>query len=227
MTGLPLPGLDGRDASPPVDLIVLAGGRGSRLGGANKPAVTVAGRTLLSRVLDVRGLVRHAVVVGPDSARPAAGSDAVDLVWTLEEPPFGGPVAGIVTGLAALEHRAGPHPAAWVLLLACDLPWATNAAGLLIGAVTDPELPGAVDGVHLVDESDRPQWLAGIYRENALRVAARRMGTAARGASVQGLLGGLTLRGIRDTTGAGRDVDTWQDVSRSTALLNPTRRNTQ
>ncbi|TFD37384.1 molybdenum cofactor guanylyltransferase, partial [Cryobacterium sp. TMT2-10] len=56
-----------------VDLIVLAGGRGSRLDGALKPAVEVAGRSLLSRVLDARGLARRVVVVGPDSARPAAG----------------------------------------------------------------------------------------------------------------------------------------------------------
>ncbi|MFZ2514092.1 MAG: NTP transferase domain-containing protein, partial [Candidatus Lutibacillus vidarii] len=34
------------------DAIVLAGGRGSRLGGVDKGAVPVAGRALLDRVLD-------------------------------------------------------------------------------------------------------------------------------------------------------------------------------
>ncbi|TFB50065.1 NTP transferase domain-containing protein, partial [Cryobacterium tagatosivorans] len=46
------------------DLIVLAGGRGSRLGGAAKPSVAVAGRTLLSRALDARALAGRTVVVG-------------------------------------------------------------------------------------------------------------------------------------------------------------------
>jgi hypothetical protein len=43
---------------------VLAGGRGERLGG-DKPAVLVAGRTLLSRVLDAVPLAVRMVVVAP------------------------------------------------------------------------------------------------------------------------------------------------------------------
>jgi molybdopterin-guanine dinucleotide biosynthesis protein A len=90
----------------PVDLIVLAGGRGSRLGGVLKPAVQVAGRSLLSRVLDARPLAQQAVVVGPADARPAAidaHGNAVSVIWALEDPPFGGPVAGLAAGLAALD----------------------------------------------------------------------------------------------------------------------------
>jgi len=115
-----------------VDLIVLAGGRGSRLGGALKPAVEVAGRTLLSRVLDARPAARYTVVVGPPAAQPAAaaplsapttpnaasapgvtpGVQATTpsaLIWALEDPPFGGPVAGIAAGLAALVAHAEAH----------------------------------------------------------------------------------------------------------------------
>jgi molybdopterin-guanine dinucleotide biosynthesis protein A len=212
----------------PVDLIVLAGGRGSRLDGALKPAVEVAGRTLLSRVLDARGFARRIVVVGPDSARSAAGRDgnveAPDLLWALEDPPFGGPAAGLVAGLAALEHQAGAQPdAGWVLLLACDLPWAADAAGLLVPAATDPGLPATVHGLHLVDGEGRAQWLAGIYRTKPLRDAADRLGPDARGASMRDLLAPLSLRGLRDDAGAGSDVDTWQDVERSTTLLDDAR----
>jgi len=227
-----------------VDLVVLAGGRGSRLGGASKPAVTVAGRTLLSRVLDARRFARQVVVVGPASARPAAGADTADLLWALEDPPFGGPVAGIAAGLAALAFpRAEPFPrenavvvasapseraqlqsrepglpaAAWVLLLACDLPWAADAAGVLLAAAS--ELPDDVDGVHLIDGDGRPQWLAGVYRACSLHAAVRRLGPDADGASVRNLLAGLTLVGIRDDAGAGSDVDTWEDAAASTARL--------
>ncbi|ANS79642.1 Molybdopterin-guanine dinucleotide biosynthesis protein MobA [Serinicoccus hydrothermalis] len=87
---------------PPVDLVVLAGGRGSRLGGRDKAAIVVGGRTLLARILatDLGGRV---VVVGetpvPEGVRR-----------TVEDPPGGGPVAGIGAGLDALA-RMPPVPA--------------------------------------------------------------------------------------------------------------------
>ena len=203
-----------------VDLIVLAGGRARRLDGAVKPAVEVAGRALLSRVLDARGLARHVVVVGPAEAR--AADDTAELTWTLEDPPFGGPVAGIVAGLAALQRVAASGPADWVLLLACDLPWAADAARLLVPAATEPGLPASVHGLHLVDAGGRAQWLAGIYRPAPLTAAADRLGADAHGASMRALLAPLTLRGVNDADGAGSDVDTWQDVERTSALLTST-----
>lgn len=196
---------------PTVDLIVLAGGRASRLDGAVKPAVEVAGRTLLSRVLDARDLARRTVIVGPDQARPAAGGH--DTLWALEDPPFGGPVAGIAAGLTALEN----DPADWLLVLACDLPWAADAARSLIAAL--PETPHSVQGIYLEDADGHAQWLAGVYRPQPLVEAVHRLGPRAHGASMRQLLAGLTLRGIRDENGAARDVDTWQDVLDSTERL--------
>jgi len=198
-------------ATPTVDMIVLAGGRASRLDGAVKPAVEVAGRTLLSRVLDARSLVRRVVVVGPDAAQAAAGRQ--DVLWALEDPPFGGPVAGIAAGLRALDT----DPADWVLVLACDLPWAADAAHALIASL--PELPPDVHGIFLEDTDGHAQWLAGAYRPRPLVDAVNRLGTDAHGASMRQLLRGLTLRGIRDEDGAAQDVDTWQDVLESTARL--------
>ncbi|TFC24946.1 molybdopterin-guanine dinucleotide biosynthesis protein [Cryobacterium sp. MDB1-18-2] len=223
--------------TPQVDLIVLAGGRGSRLGGAVKAAVDVAGRTLLSRVLDARTLARRVVVVGPASARVAAGPEAAGVLWALEDPPFGGPVAGIAAGLAALAAPStatsagapADAPAEWLLVLACDLPWAADAAGTLVAALADQALADragrnttgtdALDGLHLSDPDGRPQWLAGLYRASTLRDAAARLGPAANGASMRALLSGLRLVGVRDDSGSSRDVDTWQDVEWSTALL--------
>ncbi|MFC5929247.1 molybdenum cofactor guanylyltransferase [Cryobacterium melibiosiphilum] len=209
---------------PRVDLIVLAGGRGSRLGGALKPAVEVAGRSLLSRVLDARPFARHTVVVGPESARPGGASsarpaDASATIWTLEDPPFGGPVAGIAAGLAALP---APHPADWILLLACDLPWAADAAPRLIEAARAADLPPTVDGLHLIDETGHAQWLVAIYRGRQLAASVARLGSDVRGASMRALLGGLELRALPDLAGSSRDVDTWQDVADTTELLRTT-----
>ena len=224
----------------PVDLIVLAGGRGSRLGGVLKPAVEVAGRTLLSRVLDARPVARHAVVVGPPAAQPAAVPPVTapvahtPLIWALEDPPFGGPVAGLAAGLAALDAHAaletnapletnvdGPEPpVGWLLVLACDLPWGADAARLLVAAASALEkTDDRQDGVHLVDSSGHAQWLAAIYRAPALRAAVARLGDRVDGASMRQLLAGLQLDGLQDEAGAGIDVDTWQDVKSSTVRL--------
>ena len=241
--------LNSSTTSPTIDLIVLAGGRGSRLGGALKPAVEVAGRTLLSRVLDARPVARHAVVVGPPAARPAASPSLAEnpspfatatpsaLIWALEDPPFGGPVAGIAAGLAALETNAD-EPADWMLVLACDLPWGADAARLLVAAAsafaggdgsaiaptdtagdTSTSPAPTVDGVHLTDTSGHAQWLAAIYRTSALRACVDRLGDRVNGASMRELLAGLKLHGLLDESDTGADVDTWQDVKSSSERL--------
>jgi len=222
-----------------VDLIVLAGGRGSRLGGALKPAVEVAGRPLLSRVLDARPLAQQAVVVGPAGARPAAideHGNAVSVVWALEDPPFGGPVAGLAAGLAALDaayegaleaaHDADApmldEPAGWVLVLACDLPYGAVAARTLLSCTSALLQIGdadKVDGVHFTDLHGRSQWLAALYRAPALRAAMARLGDRVGDASMRMLLEGLHLTALMDESTASTDVDTWEDVENSTARL--------
>ena len=95
---------------PEFDAIILAGGRGSRLGGVSKADLTVGGRRLLDVVLEAVRRARTTVVVGP-----VAAPDGV--LVTLEDPPGTGPAAGIVAGLEAvaqpawLDGRAGLRPA--------------------------------------------------------------------------------------------------------------------
>ncbi|WP_344329901.1 molybdenum cofactor guanylyltransferase, partial [Kitasatospora putterlickiae] len=71
----------------PYDAIVPAGGAARRLGGADKPGLTIGGTTLLDRVLAACADARTTVVVGP--ARPTARPG---IRWTRERPPGGGPV---------------------------------------------------------------------------------------------------------------------------------------
>jgi len=198
-----------------MQLIVLAGGRGSRLGGIDKASVVVAGRTLLSRALDACEFATETVVVGPPALDAVA--KAANAARVLEELEFGGPVAGVAAGLAALERIPITPDDGLVLLLACDLPWARDAAALLLAA-RDRLTPG-VDGIHLVDHSGRELWLIGIYRKHALRAGLDRLGDSARGASVRSLLAGLALDTVADATGVGRDVDTWEDVNESITTL--------
>ena len=80
--------------------IVLAGGTGRRMGGASKPDVIVAGRRMLDHVLDELAAQKvPAVVVGPpDLDVPLDSPTGVTLVR--EDPPLGGPAAGIAAGFA-------------------------------------------------------------------------------------------------------------------------------
>ena len=220
---------------PAVDLVVLAGGRGERLGGADKAALLVDGRTLLERVLEV-DLGGRVVVVG-DTPVP----DGVHR--TLEDPPGGGPVAGIAAGLDLLDDvgPAGPPaaavpggawtrdpadtaaavpgaaltrdptPAAWVAVCAVDQPAA--AAALAVIRDTLPEVGTTVDALCPVDGQGRRQWLLAVYRRAALRAALQRVGQV-RHAAMRTLVADLSWHDVavgREHLG---DVDTWEDLRR-------------
>lgn len=178
------------------DAIVLAGGRGSRLGGVNKPAVRLGGRRLLDVALAAASAARRIVVVGEVEVPEG-------VLLTREDPPFGGPVAGVEAGFAALGV-----PAEWTLLLASDLPDAEPAVARLLLAEPDD----ADDGVCLVDADGRLQWLLGCYRSGAL---ARRLGE--RGdpplTAMHRLLGPLRLLGVPAGEVSVADLDTPQDAA--------------
>ena len=60
-----------RATTGPFGIIILAGGRATRLGGADKPGLVVGGRTLLAAVVaaGTEAGARRVVVVWPRSAR--------------------------------------------------------------------------------------------------------------------------------------------------------------
>nr|WP_242641280.1 DUF6457 domain-containing protein [Streptomyces kasugaensis] len=103
---------------------MLAGGAARRLGGADKPALSVGGRPLLDRVLAACPDAATTVVVGP--GRPTRRA----VVAALEDPPGGGPLAALDAGL---RHTTAPT----VLVLSADLPFLTRATvRALLGAAT-------------------------------------------------------------------------------------------
>ncbi|WP_136707439.1 NTP transferase domain-containing protein [Agromyces sp. H66] len=186
-----------------VDAIILAGGRAGRLGGASKPDLVVGGRRLLATAIDAARSAgcRDIVVVGPPTL------DAPGCLVVREDPPFGGPVAGLAAGLAALDPQGAD-----VLVLACDMPDAGPAAQRLIATRTAN--PGS-DGVCLVDESGREQWLAAIYSRSALDRAFGALAGDVDGASMRRLAASVDLVTAADE-GTTHDIDTWDDLSRAT-----------
>jgi molybdopterin-guanine dinucleotide biosynthesis protein A len=194
---------------------VLAGGSGHRLGDIDKPGVLIAGRTMLDRVLGAVAGASRVVVVGLErrTDHPVA--------WCREEPPGGGPVAAIATGLAHLRTD-------WVVVLAGDLPLVDEAfvqrlldAAGTTATGTTPELDGAI----AVDQAGREQPLAGAYRRQSLAGAVAGLGDP-HGQAVRRLVAGLRLAEVADDGGAVLDCDSWDDIRRAEARLRDRREET-
>jgi len=207
-------------------MIILAGGRATRLGGADKPGLTVGGRTLLDAVLaaGTEAGARQAVIVGP--SRPGTGRlpGGPPVRFVREEPPGAGPVPALRRGLAGLGHPADPgDPAAapWLAVLAADLPFlrAGHLRALLAAAAGHDgggHNGAGHEGAVLTDDEGRAQWLAGCWRTEALRRAAGGYS----GASLHGLLAPLRPASVRITPGPGEpppwlDCDTEADLRRA------------
>jgi molybdopterin-guanine dinucleotide biosynthesis protein A len=192
------------------DAVILAGGQARRLGGVDKMTVTVGGRAVLDRVVDaVRGAQRI-VVVG--SRRPLARP----VVWTREDPPGGGPVAGLAAGL-------GPVHADRTVLLAGDLPFVSPALVDLLLAEVGGTSAGAVDapdGAMLADAEGVPQLLCGAWRTESLRRALAAVAVPA-GTSVRRLVAGLRVRTVPPPAGGPPpwlDCDTAADLATANDL---------
>lgn len=177
------------------DAIVLAGGAGRRLSGADKPAVQVGGRSLLDLVLDAVPDAGRTVVVGP--VRPVGR----EVTWTVERLAGAGPVAAIGAGLALVQADA-------VVVLAADLPFVAPAVPRLLGALDG----SGADVAALADASGQVNYLAAAWRGPALRAAVGAIGELP-GAPVRALFGSATMITVTDRDGWGRDCDTWADLA--------------
>ena len=166
--------------------IILGGGRSARMG-RDKRALTVGGRSLLAIAVDACASRDAIVVVSPDLPDDVP---ADRVTRTLEDPPFGGPVAGIAAGMAALPPAV---PGDEVLLLACDLPRVSEIVPVL-DAIELAGPPG-VDGICLFDAEGYPQYLAARYRRSALDARLTAVGET-RGLPVRRLMAALDVRGL-------------------------------
>lgn len=179
---------------------MLAGGSGRRLGQVDKPALTLAGRSLLDIALAAVAPAAT-VVVGPGRTLPAG------VIATRENPPGGGPAAALVAGLAVLD-RPGDQDVPLVAVFAADLPGIGSA---LVDALSAALVAQSADGAVLTDPDGRRQYLAGVWRLDALTAAA-----AARdswhGRRVSELLDPLIGATVEVDRATAADVDTDADL---------------
>jgi molybdopterin-guanine dinucleotide biosynthesis protein A len=164
--------LDMPSVSPPIDwtALVLAGGRGSRLGNDDKAAITIGGTSALDHLLLSLPEGVPVVVAGPEcpTRRP--------VTFRRESPVNGGPVAGITSGLGAVRTPV-------IALLGVDMPWAGGLLEQLIAEFASCDAAALVP----VDPAGFRQPLCAVVRTEALRGALLGLG-GPRGRSLRELM---------------------------------------
>ena len=159
----------------------------------DKALLTVTGGRLLDHVLDAVAGAERVVVVGPSR------ETLRDVRWAREQPPGGGPVAGLAAGLP-LEM------APVVAVLAVDLPFLRPEHVLRLCAELAPGDAGAV----LSDDGGRAQVLAGVWQTAALRGAVPAIPA---GVAMRRLVSGLRVRQVVLPGRPWCDVDTPADLA--------------
>ena len=145
------------------------------------------------------------VAVVPPAVRVPDG-----VARTLEDPPGGGPLAGIDAGLSALHLGEG----GLVVVVSVDAPGVGEFVPLLLA---EP-LGEAADGRIVRGGEPEPfdQYLMGVYRVASLRRAIDEAVAAlgsVRGVGVRRVLRSLALERVEVDVLACRDVDTPEDLA--------------
>ena len=124
--------------------VVLAGGRGSRMGGRDKGLVELAGRPMVCQVLDVLAPQVDALLVNANRNAAQYRQLGYEVIAD-RDGNYQGPLAGMLSGL-----RAARTP--WAVFAPCDAPLTPVDLVARLGAARrrdDAELAVACDGVRL------------------------------------------------------------------------------
>jgi molybdopterin-guanine dinucleotide biosynthesis protein A len=186
--------------------VVLAGGRSTRFGDADKALATFGGRPLVARAVDAVA----AATDGPPLLSVATDEQAERLADALgdrpvepirDDPALSGPLAGLAAAVAATD-------APWLFACACDMPLVSPESiealrDRLPATESDTERgtdaePVAADRgdrvdavVPVVDGYDQP--LHALYRRSALD---RALGDLAAGDALMALLDGVVVERV-------------------------------
>lgn len=175
------------------------------MGGVDKTVLRVGHATLLDHVLAAADpICACLVVVGP--VRP---TQLERVVFTLEAEPGGGPVPGVAVGMA---ETGGAEE---LFVLAADLPLlSTDGLERLLTTRRRHDAPAAA----AAGGKGHPNPLLAVYRQEDLRLALERLGTATRNVPASRLLppGSMTVPlDLRETL----NVNTPADVAAAAAAI--------
>ncbi|MFI5397287.1 MAG: molybdenum cofactor guanylyltransferase [Candidatus Binatia bacterium] len=143
--------------------VILAGGKNSRMGGADKAFLTVDGQTIFQRTLGLLQRCFPQVVVV--SNRPEKYAQ-FDVEVTRDEFLGHGPLAGIHAGLRLVRYP-------YVFVVACDMPFLrVEPIGFLIDRIEgqDAVVPwwdGDIEPLHAVYATALRDWMGAALRGGA------------------------------------------------------------
>jgi molybdopterin-guanine dinucleotide biosynthesis protein A len=141
-----------------VAAAILAGGRARRMGGAVKPALTIAGVPILRRQLDVLEQLFSTIVISANDPEPFAHTG---LAVVSDELADRGPLAGIAAAFAACDH-------AYLFIVAGDMPHIDVAS---ISLLIDKRAAGVDVVAPYIDQ--RPEPLYALYSRRCLPTIER------------------------------------------------------
>ncbi|WP_392467494.1 molybdenum cofactor guanylyltransferase [Arsenicicoccus cauae] len=181
--------------TPDVTAVILCGGTSVRMGGRDKTSEQLGETTVLGRILD--DLPDDWAIICVGTERPTTRP----VTWTREDPPLGGPAAGIATGAALSQSPV-------TVILAGDQPFAGDAAPHVVEALTAAR--AGVQAVAVVDESGSLQPLLAAYLTGPLH---QTFPPGTRDVSVHRTAASLRMEGIpTPSPRALLDVDTPVDL---------------
>lgn len=186
----------------PTTAVVLCGGESRRFG-SDKTRADFGGVPVLDALLSSLPSEWDVLCVGPERATDRAG-----VRWTREDPPGGGPVAGLAAALGEVEAPV-------TVLLGGDMPCAGAVAVELATALADLT---DIDTVAGVDAEGRVQPLLAAYRTAALRAA---LPPEPGGTPLRRLLDGLRVHRVEVPARATQDIDTPEDLQRVLPHIKP------
>jgi molybdopterin-guanine dinucleotide biosynthesis protein A len=183
--------------------VILAGGRGSRIGG-DKALVELGGRPLVEWVVEaLRGAVDEVCLV----AKPSTVLPALPGVTVWREPVEPQhPLVGIVTALAAAQGRA-------VLVCAADMPFVAVSTVRALGTFSTDGAPALI-----ATNGDGLQPLLGRYEPEAMALLEPAVADVA--APLRAVVGALRpARFVVEDAVELFNVNTPEDLVRARAIL--------
>lgn len=115
---------------PPCSVLILAGGRGQRMGGQDKGLLPWRTKPLIAHLHEVVRPLSDDLIISCNRNGDRYREWADTLVHD-HQPDFPGPLAGVLAGLAVAQHD-------WVLVLACDAPRVDRRLLESLLALADP-----------------------------------------------------------------------------------------
>ena len=185
--------------------LILTGGTSKRFG-SDKSEAIFNGKALIDFLISSLPADVAVVIVGPDRDEFPSTIQMIK-----EDPPGGGPVAGIAAGLPLIETE-------YVAVLATDMPYSTGLVPLLLSGLSNE-----VEAVLAIDGEGFQQPFSGVYRVSSL---LRVLGTKEllMGRSMRSVLVELKVKEVSlhaDDSRLLLDIDTREDLIKAVADTDP------